>query len=116
MRKRACADRALSLPNWNVEQTTHAGSPAASRVRFKTKQELPQAAEEIQSPYDPDARYRHKRETSWVGYMVHVSETCEPTAPHLLTHVHTTTAAVHEAMCTADIHQALGDKDVAPGE
>ena len=22
--------------------------------------------------------------------MVHVSETCEPTAPHLLTHVHTT--------------------------
>jgi transposase len=98
-----------------MEQPTNAGAPAA-RVRFKTKQELPQAAEEIQSPYDPDARYRHKRETSWVGYMVHVSETCEPTAPHLLTHVHTTTAAVHEAMCTADIHQALVDKDVAPGE
>jgi transposase len=99
-----------------TEKTTGAGQPAASRVRFKTKQELPQAAEEIQSPYDPDARYRHKRETSWVGYMVHVSETCEPTTPHLLTHVHTTTAAVHEAMCTADIHQALVDKDVAPGE
>src|SRR5499433_3493952 len=99
-----------------MAQPTNAGSPAASRVRFKTKQELPQAAEELQSPYDPDARYRHKRETSWVGYMVHVSETCEPTAPHLLTHVHTTTAAVHEAMCTADIHQALVDKDVAPGE
>jgi len=97
-------------------QTTSAGHPVASRVRFKTKQELPQAAEEIQSPYDPDARYRHKRETSWVGYMVHVSETCEPTAPHLLTHVHTTTAAVHEAMCTADIHQALVDKELAPGE
>ncbi len=51
-----------------------------------------------------------------MGYTVHVSETCEPTTPHLLTHVHTTTAAVHEAMCTADIHQALVDKDVAPGE
>jgi transposase len=99
-----------------TDQTTSAGHPSASRVRFKTKQELPRAAEEIQSPYDPDARYRHKRETSWVGYMVHVSETCEPTAPHLLTHVHTTTAAVHEAMCTADIHQALVDKDLAPGE
>ncbi len=45
-----------------------------------------------------------------------MSETCEPTTPHLLTHVHTTTAAVHEAMWTADIHQALVDKDVAPGE
>jgi transposase len=48
--------------------------------------------------------------------MVHVSETCEPTAPHLLTHVHTTTAAVHEAMCTADIEQALVTKDLSPRE
>jgi transposase len=48
--------------------------------------------------------------------MVHVSETCEPTAPHLLTHVHTTTAAVHEAQCTAPIHQALRAKDLPPSE
>src|SRR5262249_30082089 len=47
---------------------------------------------------------------------VHVSETCEPTLPHLLTHAHTTTAAVHEAMCTAAIHQALADTHLAPGE
>ena len=99
-----------------TDQTPRAGHPAASRVRFKTTQELPQAAEEIQSPYDPDARYRHNRETSWVGSMIHVSKTCEPTPPHLLTHVHTTTAAVHEAMCPTDIHQALVAKDVAPGE
>lgn len=93
-----------------------AGGPAGPRVRFKPKQDVPRAAEAIESPYDPEARYRHKPTTDWVGYMVHVSETCEPTTPHLLTHVHTTTAAVHEAMCTADIHQALVDKDVAPGE
>ena len=96
--------------------TTSAGHPAAPRVRLKTKQELPRAAEGIQSPYDPEARYRHKQTTSWVGYMVHVSETCEPTMPHLLTHVHTTTAAVDEAMCTEAIHQALVDKHLAPGE
>jgi DDE family transposase len=48
--------------------------------------------------------------------MVHVSETCEPTHPHRLTHVHTTSAAVHEASCTEDIHQALVDKDLAPTE
>jgi Transposase DDE domain len=48
--------------------------------------------------------------------MVHVSETCEPTAPHLLTHVHTTTAAVHEALCTAPIQQALVEKDLPPSE
>ena len=48
--------------------------------------------------------------------MVHVTETCEPTEPHLLTHVHTTSAAVHEARCTDDIEQALVNKALAPRE
>jgi transposase len=86
------------------------------RVRFKASRDLPRAAEGIESPYDTDARYRHKRDTQWTGYMVHVSETCEPTAPHLLTHVHTTTAAVHEARCTAPIQQALVEKELPPSE
>jgi transposase len=92
-----------------------AGGPA-HRVRFKTNRELPPAAEGIESPYDVEARYRHKRDTAWTGYMVHVSETCDHTAPHLLTHVHTTPATVHEAQCTEPIQQALVDKDVPPDE
>jgi transposase len=93
------------------------GEPApARRVHFKESRALPRAAEGIASPYDVDARYRHKHGTSWTGYMVHVSETCDPTHPHLLTHVHTTSAAVHEASCTEVIHQALVDKDLAPSE
>ncbi len=94
-------------------------SPGASptyRVRFKASRDLPPAAEGIESPYDVEARYRHKRDTQWTGYMVHVSETCEPTTPHLLTHVHTTPATVHEAQCTTPIQQALVDKDVSPQE
>jgi transposase len=39
--------------------------------------------------------------------MVHVSATCESTAPHLMTYVHTTAATVHEAQCTGPIQQAL---------
>jgi transposase len=97
------------------EGATH-NHPAMSSVRFKRNQELPPAAEAIESPYDPEARYRQKCDTQWTGYMVHVSETCEPTAPHLLTQVHTTTAAVYEAQCTAPIHQALSQKDLAPRE
>ena len=92
------------------------GASPASQVRFKASRELPPAAEGIESPYDADARYRHKRDTSWTGYMVHVSETCEPTAPHLLTHVHTTAATVHEAQCTTPIQQALMDKGLPPRE
>jgi transposase len=90
------------------------GEPPEYEVRFKASRDLPPAAEGIESPYDVEARYRHKRDTAWTGYMVHVSETCEPTAPHLLTHVHTTPATVHEAQCTTPIQQALVDKDVPP--
>ena len=92
------------------------GEPPEYAVRFKASRELPPAAEGIESPYDVEARYRHKRDTQWTGYMVHVSETCEPTAPYLLTHVHTTPATVHEAQCTEPIQQALVDKDVPPDE
>jgi transposase len=90
--------------------------PPVSRVRFRPHRDLPPAAEGVESPYDTEARYRHKRDTQWTGYMVHVSEICEPTAPHVLTHVHTTTAAVHEAQCTAPIQQALVEKDLPPSE
>jgi transposase len=99
-----------------VEAASAEGGGATHRVRFKANRELPPAAKSLESPYDADARYRHKRDTTWTGYMVHVSETCEPTAPHLLTHVHTTPATVHEAQCTTPIQQALLDKDLPPQE
>jgi transposase len=98
------------------DATAPAGAPVPRRVRWKTNQDLPPAAQGIESPYDVEARYRHKRDTQWTGYMVHISETCDPAAPHLLTHVHTTPATVHEAQCTAPIQQALREKGVPPGE
>jgi transposase len=92
------------------------GEPPEYAVRVKASRDLPPAAAGIASPYDVEARYRHKRDTHWTGDMVHVSEPCEPTAPHLLTHVHTTPATVHEAPCTEPIQQALIDKAVPPQE
>jgi transposase len=91
-------------------------APGSPQVRFKTTPELAQAAEDIVSPYDTEARYRRKRDTAWIGYMVHLSETCADAGPHLITHVHTTTAEVHEARCTSTIHQALADKGLPPHE
>jgi hypothetical protein len=48
--------------------------------------------------------------------MVHVSETCETPAPHLLTPGPTTTAVVYEAQCPAPIPQARSAQDLAPQE
>src|SRR5262249_56994343 len=85
-------------------------------VRLRESGHLPGGGEGIEPPYEGAALYRHKHGTSWTGYMVHVSETCDPTHPHLLTQVHTTSAAVHEASGTEVIHQALVDKDLAHTE
>lgn len=85
-------------------------------VRFRPKEELPPAADKIESPYDPEARFRRRGNVSWIGYVVHLSETCEDGAAHLLTHAMTTVATVHEARCTAAIHRALADKGLPPDE
>ena len=88
---------------------------AAGGVRFRPKEELP-AAGKVESPYDTEARFRHRGGVSWAGYVVHLSETCEDDAVNLITHVMTTTATVHEARCTAAIHAAMAAKGLAPGE
>ena len=85
-------------------------------VRFKSNREVAKADEKIESPYDVDARYRSKHGLSWTGYMMHQSETCDEGSVNLITHVHTTPADVHEAMCTETIHTALSKKGLAPKE
>jgi transposase len=77
---------------------------------------LPRAADQLESPYDLDARYRTKRDTHWLGYMVHYTETCERTKVSLITHVHTTPATVHDSQCTALIQEALGHRQLLPRE
>jgi transposase len=45
---------------------------------------------------------------------VHLSATCEPRAPPLLTHVHTTAATGPEAQGPAPLQQALVEKALPP--
>ena len=70
----------------------------------------------IESPYDVDARFRSKSGMSWMGYMVHLTESCDAGAPHLILHTDTTPANVHEAMRTEPIHAALAGKSLVPSE
>jgi len=100
------------------DERTHQTSDGQgmSQIRFKAEKELAPADEGIESPYDPEARYRSRYETNWTGYIVHLSETCEEEEIHLITHVVTTDASVHEVQQTAAIHQALVEKGLPPGE
>jgi len=102
---------------WARHFARDGGPPSGNGgVRFRPKEELPPAADKVESPYDPEARFRRRGDVSWAGYIVHLTETCEDDAVNLLTHVMTTVATVHEAKCTAAIHQALAGKGLPPGE
>jgi transposase len=96
--------------------TTPPAGDGGGGVRLRPKGELPPAAAGIESPYDPEARYRRRGAVGWAGYVVHLTETCDDEAVHLLTHAMTTAATVHEARCTATIHRALVAKGLPPGE
>src|SRR5262249_55011315 len=68
----------------------------------------------INSPYDAEARYAKKYATSWVGYKVHLTETCDEGTPHLITNVETTPAPVADGDMTPHVHQALRGRALLP--
>ncbi len=101
---------------------------------------LPPGHARIASPYDTDARWGVKREEFWLGYKLHITETCDdappctctPSAgqagaaehdrgcarlvfPNLITHVATTGATVTDNQMTGVIDDDLAGKNLAPG-
>jgi transposase len=85
-------------------------------LRWRAAADLPPHAQLITSPYDVDARFATKRETSWTGYKVHLSETCDEDAPHLITNVETTPATTNDVCLTETIHTHLAAHALLPGE
>src|SRR5438874_12216430 len=88
----------------------------------------PQAKEDegtIRSPYDPQARTGKKRETTWFGFKVHLTETCAVdeaqdaqagAMPQLIVQVETTVANVPDAEMTATIQEDLAQHQLLPEE
>ena len=85
-------------------------------VRWRTGAELAPSGERIDTPYDPDARYSTKRSTTWTGYKVHLTETCDEETPHLITDVTTTLATVPDVMETGPIEKALVVRKLPPSQ
>ena len=83
-------------------------------IAWRSHEDSPPTAQVICSPYDLDARYGTKRDTTWIGYKVHLTETCDPDAPHLITDVTTTSATTLDVATTPSIQQALADHDCLP--
>lgn len=71
--------------------------PTADGVTWRENDHIPPAACFISSPYDMEAHYARKHTTQWVGYTVHLTETCDDETPPLITHVETTPAPVDDS-------------------
>lgn len=77
---------------------------------------LPPSAVAIVSPYDLSARYARRGETRWKGFLAHVTETCDPDAPSVITDVTTTKAAVHDTKALPGIMANLNHRNLLSKE
>ena len=89
--------------------------PGLATLRWRTEEEQPPAALRITSPYDLDARYSTKRDTQWVGYQLHLTETCDVGQPDLITQVITTPATTPDCVMGPAIEQDLAARELLPG-
>ncbi len=131
--------RRVLVQNYTRTITGHGQEVIKRREKEPEGDGLPRGHARIASPYDTDARWGAKREESWLGYKLHVTETCDdqprcgcpgaggagcrshdedcaaPAFPNLITHVATTEATVPDCQMTSVIHDELAGKTLAPG-
>jgi transposase len=88
--------------------------PGLEALRWRTGDEQPPAAVRIASPYDLEARYSSKRDTHWVGYKLHLTETCDVGQPDLITQVLTTPATTQDSVMGPTIHRDLAQRELLP--
>jgi hypothetical protein len=96
---------------WRIHYARDDGRP-----RWRAGSELPPVGERVQAPYDPEMHYSTKRQLEWSGYKVHITETCDDDAAHVITHVKTCPAMEQDMTSTAEIHERLAAKELLPDE
>ena len=102
----------MTLRRLWAEQYT--GEPG--HLRWREVKDIPSPAGLIRSPYDTEARYSTKRETKWVGYKVHLTETCDEGTSHLIVNVETTPATTPDDNMIEVVHESLEQRDLLPHE
>lgn len=69
----------------------------------------------LNTPHDPDVRYRKKGSTGWWGYQLQVTETADENQPvQFITDVEGNTALAADQLRLDPIQQRLAERDVSP--
>jgi Transposase DDE domain len=106
---RDCPSLGLLQQVWNQHFERVEG-----RIRWRDGPAV-ESAERVISPYETDARASRKRETEWVGYKVHLTETCgEEDAVHLIMQAELTPATEQDVEETMPLLDDLQARDLVP--
>jgi transposase len=86
------------------------------KLQWREQKDLPPGKLLINSPYDLEARYSVKGQTTWTGYKVFLTETCDEALPRIITNVETSHAATADFELTEMIHASLATNKLLPQE
>jgi transposase len=81
---------------------------------LRKSEDLPPSSLRIASPYDTEARFASKRSTQWVGYKVHLTETCDEETPNVITNVETECSTFNDNYSLPKIHEQLSRAELLP--
>jgi len=132
--------RRVLLQNYTRTITQDGRAVIRRREKQPEGDGLPPGHARIASPYDTDARWGAKREEFWLGYKLHITETCDDPPPctcrpdpadprgrehgtgcahlvfpNLITSVATTDATVTGNQMTEPVQDTLAARSLAPG-
>lgn len=77
------------------------------QLYWREKKEEPSGSKKVMSPHDQQVRVSKKRDVTWVGYKVHLTETCDTDSPNLITQVETTVSTLYDAPALTIIQEDL---------
>jgi transposase len=83
-------------------------------ILLRPIEELPPSSLRIDSPYDTQACFASKRSTKWLGYKVHLTETCDEETPNIITNVQTERSTVNDNYTLPKIHEQLSRVELLP--
>jgi transposase len=83
---------------------------------LRDPKDQPPVSQQSRSPYETEARYGAKGTREWIGYKVHLTESCDEDSPRLLTNVQTTIATVPDIEQVEMIHRGLAQAGLLPSQ
>ena len=106
---RACPSLAILQQVWHQHFERVEG-----RIRWRDGPSV-ESAQRLISPYETDARASRKRDTEWVGYKVHLTETCgEDEAVQLIVQAEISAATEQDVEETMPLLRELQARDLVP--